>query len=150
MSVPPKSSSESLHKSYAFPKLYALEKIVVYMAGRLFTLAEIEFNAHLAAELRAIPPTLTCTMTTGALGEKQLEILLPQETEVVGKSAKEIFEMDVKQIDQANIVVANMSDPILILEHVRKLGMHMPKVKRLSCSEPIYEQVQQHLKLQSI
>jgi nucleoside 2-deoxyribosyltransferase len=69
--------------------------VKLYLAGPLFTSAEIAFNAQLAVELRAM----------------QLDVLLPQENEFLCKRPSEIFAADVKQIEDASIVVANMSGP---------------------------------------
>ena len=67
----------------------------VYLAGPLFSTAEREFNARLAALLRAAGH----------------EIWLPQERQ--GRTAGETFKIDVQGIDWADVVVANMdgADP---------------------------------------
>jgi nucleoside 2-deoxyribosyltransferase len=69
----------------------------LYLAGPLFSAAEIDFNARLAALLRAAGH----------------EVFLPQESEVQHGSAAAIFKSDVAGIDGAEIVVANMdgADP---------------------------------------
>ncbi len=69
----------------------------IYLAGPLFSAAEIEFNARLAASLRAAGH----------------EVFLPQESEVQQGSAAAVFRSDVAGIDWAEIVVANMdgADP---------------------------------------
>jgi nucleoside 2-deoxyribosyltransferase len=67
----------------------------IYLAGPLFTAAERAFNARLAARLRE-------------LGH---EVFLPQETEQRSMSARQIFTSDVRGIDWAEVVVANMDGP---------------------------------------
>ncbi len=67
----------------------------IYLAGPLFTLPEITFNAALAAALR----------------NRGHEVWLPQEQEQRSKSAKEIFLKDVEGIDWAEAVVACMDGP---------------------------------------
>jgi nucleoside 2-deoxyribosyltransferase len=67
----------------------------IYLAGPLFTTAEQDFNARLAARLRQ-------------LGH---EVWLPQEHEQRDKSPREIFAKDVEGIDWAEVVVANMDGP---------------------------------------
>ena len=67
----------------------------IYFAGPLFTTAEIEFNARVAALLRRAGH----------------EVFLPQESEVQHGSAAAIFQSDVSGIDWAEIVVANMDGP---------------------------------------
>lgn len=69
----------------------------IYLAGPLFTLAEINFNAELAAAL-------------SALGH---EIWLPQIYEKEGSRDAATFARDLRGIEQADIVVANMdgADP---------------------------------------
>jgi nucleoside 2-deoxyribosyltransferase len=67
----------------------------IYLAGPLFTTAEREFNARIAARLRQ-------------LGH---EIWLPQESEQRSMSAQQIFATDVQGIDWAEVVVANMDGP---------------------------------------
>jgi nucleoside 2-deoxyribosyltransferase len=69
----------------------------IYLAGPLFSAAEREFNARLAALLR----------------EQGHEVWLPQEIEQRDKTAKEVFRKDVEGIDWAEVVVANMdgADP---------------------------------------
>ncbi len=61
-----------------------------YMAGPLFTLAERQFNAALASQLRSLGYT----------------IAVPQEIEPREFTAAAIFEEDVKAIDNARAVVA--------------------------------------------
>jgi nucleoside 2-deoxyribosyltransferase len=67
----------------------------LYLAGPLFTTAEREFNARVAARLR----------------ELGYEVCLPQEIEQRGKSARDIFIKDMEGIDWADVVVANMDGP---------------------------------------
>lgn len=69
----------------------------LYLAGPLFTAAELEFNTKIAASLRA----------------RGHEVFLPQEMEQQNLSAKQIFASDVAGIDWSEAVVANMdgSDP---------------------------------------
>lgn len=67
----------------------------IYMAGPLFSTAEREFNACLAALLR----------------QKGHEVWLPQEVEQRTMSAKAIFTKDVEGVDWAEAVVANMDGP---------------------------------------
>lgn len=69
----------------------------IYLAGPLFTTAECEFNTRLARLLR----------------KEKHKVWLSQEKEQRSKSAKEIFKTDVKGIDWAEVVVANMdgADP---------------------------------------
>jgi nucleoside 2-deoxyribosyltransferase len=68
-----------------------------YLAGPLFSTAERDFNARLAALLR----------------QKKIEVWLPQESEQSSMSPRQIFEEDVRGIDWADVVVANMdgADP---------------------------------------
>ena len=68
----------------------------IYFAGPLFTAAERDWNATLAAALRAA----------------EHEVFLPQEQEP-GKDAAGIFSTDVGGIDRANALVAIMdgADP---------------------------------------
>ena len=69
----------------------------IYLAGPLFSSAERQFNAMLAARLRGAGH----------------EVWLPQEHEQRSKSAAEIFSTDMAGLDWANVVVANMdgADP---------------------------------------
>jgi nucleoside 2-deoxyribosyltransferase len=69
----------------------------IYLAGPLFTSAERDFNAALAAGLRA-------------LGH---EVWVPQESEQQQTTAKAIFDSDVRGIDWCEVVVACMdgADP---------------------------------------
>ncbi len=67
----------------------------IYFAGPLFSAAERSFN-----------------MRMGKLLEKSgHEVWLPQEHEPRKKDARSIFLMDVKGIDWAEVVVANMDGP---------------------------------------
>jgi nucleoside 2-deoxyribosyltransferase len=63
----------------------------------VFSTAERDFNARLA----------------GLLREMKIEVWLPQETERHSMNPKQIFEEDVREIDWADVVVANMdgADP---------------------------------------
>lgn len=69
----------------------------IYLAGPLFSTAERDFNARLAAILRD-------------LGH---DVWLPQESEQETMTPKEIFDKDVEGVDWAEAVVANMdgADP---------------------------------------
>jgi nucleoside 2-deoxyribosyltransferase len=67
----------------------------IYLAGPLFTVAERAFNAALAKELRRLG----------------YFVFLPQEGEPREVTAKAIFEMDVKGIDDARLVVAMLDGP---------------------------------------
>jgi len=67
----------------------------IYLAGPLFTIAEQDFNAGLARFLEA----------------EGFDVWLPQEHEPRSKTARAIFRMDVKAIDQADMVVACMDGP---------------------------------------
>jgi len=67
----------------------------IYLAGPLFTVAERDFNARLA----------------GLLREAGHEVWMPQESEQRRMTAKQIFENDVKGLDWAEVVVANMDGP---------------------------------------
>ena len=67
----------------------------LYLAGPLFTTAELEFNSRLAAHLR----------------DHGYDVWLPQEHEQRRSSARAIFLTDVKGIDWADVVVANMDGP---------------------------------------
>jgi nucleoside 2-deoxyribosyltransferase len=67
----------------------------IYLAGPLFTTAERDFNAALAARLR----------------ECGHEVFLPQEMEHQGTSARAIFSGDVDGIAWADAIVANMDGP---------------------------------------
>jgi len=67
----------------------------IYLAGPLFSTAERDFNARLAQLLR----------------EKRHEVFLPQESEQASMTAKQIFDEDVRGIDWADVVVANMDGP---------------------------------------
>jgi nucleoside 2-deoxyribosyltransferase len=71
--------------------------IKIYLAGPLFSTAERDFNARLAELLR----------------EMKIEVWLPQESEQDSMNPKQIFEEDVRGIDWADVVVANMdgADP---------------------------------------
>lgn len=69
----------------------------IYLAGPLFSAGERDFNARLAELLRA----------------KGHEVYLPQEAEQERMTPQEIFQEDVRGIDWAEAVVANMdgADP---------------------------------------
>jgi len=67
----------------------------IYLAGPLFTRAEISFNAALTELLR----------------KAGHEVWLPQEKEARGQTAAQIFEQDVEGIDWSDVVVANMDGP---------------------------------------
>jgi nucleoside 2-deoxyribosyltransferase len=69
----------------------------IYLAGPLFTTAERNFNNQLTRLLR----------------DKGYEVWLPQESEQMAMTPKQIFVKDVEGIDWADVVVANMdgSDP---------------------------------------
>jgi nucleoside 2-deoxyribosyltransferase len=70
----------------------------IYLAGPLFSSAERDYNARLA----------------GLLREMKIEVWLPQESEQQDSmNPKQIFEEDVRGIDSADMVVANMdgADP---------------------------------------
>ena len=67
----------------------------IYLAGPLFSTAERDFNAQLAKRLR----------------EKGHEVWLPQESEQLSMTPREIFEEDVRGLDWSEVVVANMDGP---------------------------------------
>ena len=67
----------------------------LYLAGPLFTRAEVAFNLDLAGQLR----------------KAGHEVWLPQEVEARNLTAAEIFRQDVEGIDWADVVVANMDGP---------------------------------------
>ena len=69
----------------------------IYLAGPLFTLGELRFNADLARFLES----------------EGFEVWLPQEHEPRGNTARAIFDMDVEALDDADMVVACMdgADP---------------------------------------
>lgn len=67
----------------------------IYLAGPLFTSAEQEFNRQLSSALR----------------QAGHEVWLPQEHEPRERTAKAIFEEDVKGMEWAEVVVANMDGP---------------------------------------
>jgi len=69
----------------------------IYLAGPLFSTGERDFNARLA----------------GLLRERKLAVFLPQESEQNSMNPRQIFEEDVRGIDWADVVVANMdgADP---------------------------------------
>jgi nucleoside 2-deoxyribosyltransferase len=73
----------------------AIEAMKIYLAGPLFSTAELDFNARLAQRLRD-------------LGH---EIWLPQESEQATMTPAQIFKEDVAGIDWAEVVVANMDGP---------------------------------------
>jgi nucleoside 2-deoxyribosyltransferase len=72
-----------------------MDVMKIYLAGPLFTTAEREFNTALAAALRACGH----------------EVFVPQESEQHSMTPREIFVSDVRGIDWANVVVANMDGP---------------------------------------
>ena len=67
----------------------------IYLAGPLFTLAEQSFNAELARFLESAG----------------FEVWLPQENEPRSNTAKAIFQMDVKALEWADLIVACMDGP---------------------------------------
>jgi nucleoside 2-deoxyribosyltransferase len=67
----------------------------IYLAGPLFSTAERDFNTRLTEKLR----------------EKKHEVWLPQEFEQEAMTPKQIFDVDVRGIDWADVVVANMDGP---------------------------------------
>jgi len=67
----------------------------IYLAGPLFTTGERDFNRRLANALRGCGH----------------EVFLPQETEQHSMTPREIFLSDVRGIDWADVVVANMDGP---------------------------------------
>jgi nucleoside 2-deoxyribosyltransferase len=67
----------------------------LYLAGPLFTAAEQEFNRQLAA----------------AFIKAGHEVWLPQEHEPRERTARAIFEEDLKGFDWAEVLVANMDGP---------------------------------------
>ena len=67
----------------------------LYLAGPLFTTAEQEFNRQLCAALQSAGH----------------EVWLPQEHEPRERTAKAIFEEDLKGMDWADVVIANMDGP---------------------------------------
>jgi nucleoside 2-deoxyribosyltransferase len=69
----------------------------IYLAGPLFTAAEIDFNAALAGMIR----------------EAGHNVFLPQESENKERRVEEIFRSDINGIDWADVVIANMdgADP---------------------------------------
>jgi nucleoside 2-deoxyribosyltransferase len=67
----------------------------IYLAGPLFTAAEQEFNRQLGSALQGAGH----------------EVWLPQEHEPRERTARAIFEEDVKGMDGADVVVANMDGP---------------------------------------
>lgn len=69
----------------------------VYLAGPLFTSAEISFNAELVKYLR--------------LYGGNWDFFLPQEMEQRDKTPKEIFEADIAAIDASEIIFANLDGP---------------------------------------
>lgn len=73
----------------------SIEKI--YLAGPLFTAAELQWNKHVAKELKKLG----------------FQIWLPQEHEPVNKNAKAIFEKDIEGLDWADATLANLdgADP---------------------------------------
>src|ERR1700761_6434361 len=67
----------------------------IYMAGPLFSSAELAFNTALAKELRA----------------RGHEVFLPQEHEQRKDLPREIFESDVRGLDWSEVVVACLDGP---------------------------------------
>jgi nucleoside 2-deoxyribosyltransferase len=67
----------------------------IYMAGPLFSTAELAFNAELAKELRG----------------RGHEVFLPQEHEQRKDLPAAIFESDVRGLDWAEVVVACLDGP---------------------------------------
>ena len=67
----------------------------IYMAGPLFSTAELAFNATLASELRG----------------RGHEVFLPQEHEQRKDLPRAIFESDVRGLDWAEVVVACLDGP---------------------------------------
>lgn len=67
----------------------------LYLAGPLFTTAEINFNSILGIEL-------------GWLG---YEVYLPQENEPRNRTSTTVFEHDIDGLDRSDAVVANMDGP---------------------------------------
>jgi nucleoside 2-deoxyribosyltransferase len=67
----------------------------IYMAGPLFSTAELAFNVELARELRG----------------RGHEVFLPQEHEQRKDLPKAIFESDVRGLDWAEVVVACLDGP---------------------------------------
>jgi nucleoside 2-deoxyribosyltransferase len=67
----------------------------IYLAGPLFSAAEQDFNASLAASLREMGYT----------------VRLPQELDQRRWPARKIFRRDVRGINWADVVVANMDGP---------------------------------------
>lgn len=69
----------------------------LYLAGPLFTKAELDFNRHLAYELRALT----------------YDVFLPQEVEHPKYTPDVIFALDVAGINTSEAIVANMdgADP---------------------------------------
>src|SRR5690349_1498257 len=67
----------------------------IYLAGPLFTAAEQEFNRQLCSALQSAGH----------------EVWLPQEHEPRERTAQAIFEEDVKGMDWAELLVANMDGP---------------------------------------
>lgn len=67
----------------------------IYLAGPLFTVAERDFNARLAARLR----------------DAGHEVFVPQDVEQRSATARQIFEDDVAGVDWADVVLANMDGP---------------------------------------
>jgi nucleoside 2-deoxyribosyltransferase len=67
----------------------------IYLAGPLFTLAEQSFNSELARFLE----------------KNRFEVWLPQEHEPRRNTARAIFQMDVKALEWADMIVACMDGP---------------------------------------
>jgi len=68
--------------------------MIIYLAGPLFTTAERNFNAQLAALLR-----------------ENHDVWVPQEADQHNMSPRDIFDDDVKHLEQAEVIVANMDGP---------------------------------------
>ena len=67
----------------------------IYLAGPLFTTGERDFNSQLSKRLE----------------ERGHEVWLPQDSAQESMTPKQIFEEDVRGIDWADVVVANMDGP---------------------------------------
>lgn len=88
----------------------------IYMAGPLFTVAEIEFNRALATALRV----------------RGHEVFLPQENEQSSDDLNAIFKSDVAGIDWAQLVLGNLdgadSDSGTCWELGYAYGKNMPTI----------------------
>jgi nucleoside 2-deoxyribosyltransferase len=89
----------------------------LYLAGPLFTTAEREFNSRLCAKLTEIG----------------FDCWLPQDHEPREKTAKAIFLEDVRGIDWADIVVANMDGPDPDSGTCWEVGYSYAKGKHIIC-----------------